>query len=57
MTTEEENEFWKKSSHDKILAFLIRQMLIKRKRSAKSIQLVDNDLQELGIPIIHTLND
>jgi TniQ len=57
MTTEEENEFWKKSSHDKILAFLIRQMLIKRKRSAKSIQLIDNDLQELGIPIIHTLND
>jgi hypothetical protein len=47
-----ENLFWEEARQDQRLAFIIRQQLIKKKRSFKSIQAIDNDLKEIGIPII-----
>ena len=52
MSQTEQDSFWEKATHDKYLAFLIRQTLIKRKKSIKSIESVDNDLKSLGIPIL-----
>lgn len=48
----EEGTLWEIAKNNQLLAFTIRQQLIKYKKAQSSIQQIDADLKALGIPII-----